>query len=50
MKWQPGQRERTERLYLGLSRPYFGADLVVCRAARCRRARSMLSRRSSVCR
>jgi apolipoprotein N-acyltransferase len=29
MKWQPGQRERTERLYLGLSRPYFGADLVV---------------------
>jgi apolipoprotein N-acyltransferase len=29
MKWQPGQRERTERLYLDLSRPHFGADLVV---------------------
>ncbi len=29
MKWEAGQRERTERLYLGLSRPYFGADLVV---------------------
>ncbi len=29
MKWQPGQRERTQRLYLALSRPYLGADLVV---------------------
>jgi apolipoprotein N-acyltransferase len=29
MKWEPGQRERTERLYVGLSRPHFGADLVV---------------------
>jgi apolipoprotein N-acyltransferase len=29
MKWESGQRERTERLYLGLSRPHFGADLVV---------------------
>jgi apolipoprotein N-acyltransferase len=29
IKWEPGQRERTERLYLGLSRPHFGADLVV---------------------
>jgi apolipoprotein N-acyltransferase len=29
MKWEPGQRERTERLYLGLSRPHFGVDLVV---------------------
>jgi apolipoprotein N-acyltransferase len=29
LKWQPGQRERTERLYLDLTRPHFGADLVV---------------------
>ena len=29
MKWEAGQRERTERLYLGLSRPHFGVDLVV---------------------
>ena len=29
MKWAAGQRERTERLYLGLSRPHFGVDLVV---------------------
>jgi apolipoprotein N-acyltransferase len=29
MKWESGQRERTERLYLGLSRPHFGVDLVV---------------------
>jgi apolipoprotein N-acyltransferase len=29
MKWEPGQRERTERLYLELSRPHFGVDLVV---------------------
>jgi apolipoprotein N-acyltransferase len=29
MKWQPGQRERTERLYLDLSRPHLGVDLLV---------------------
>ncbi len=29
MKWIPGQRERTEQLYLGLTLPYLGADLVV---------------------
>jgi len=29
MKWQAGERERTEALYLGLTRPYFGADIVV---------------------
>ena len=29
MKWEAGQRERTQRLYLGLTRPHFGADLVV---------------------
>ena len=29
MKWQAGQRERTERLYRGLTRPYLGVDLVV---------------------
>jgi apolipoprotein N-acyltransferase len=29
MKWVEGQRERTMQLYLGLSRPYFGADVVV---------------------
>jgi apolipoprotein N-acyltransferase len=29
MKWEPGQRERTERLYLGLTRPHFGADIIV---------------------
>jgi apolipoprotein N-acyltransferase len=29
MKWETGQRERTERLYLGLSRPHFGVDLVI---------------------
>ncbi len=29
LKWEAGQRERTQRLYLGLSQPHFGVDLVV---------------------
>jgi apolipoprotein N-acyltransferase len=29
MKWQPGELERTEALYLDLTRPHFGADIVV---------------------
>jgi apolipoprotein N-acyltransferase len=29
LKWQEGTLERTEDLYLSLSRPYFGADIVV---------------------
>jgi apolipoprotein N-acyltransferase len=29
LKWQPGTLERTEDLYLSLTRPYFGADIVV---------------------
>jgi apolipoprotein N-acyltransferase len=29
MKWEAGQRERTLELYLELSRPYLGADIVV---------------------
>jgi apolipoprotein N-acyltransferase len=29
LKWQPGILERTEDLYLSLTRPYFGADIVV---------------------
>jgi apolipoprotein N-acyltransferase len=29
MKWEPGQRERTLELYLELTRPHFGVDIVV---------------------
>jgi apolipoprotein N-acyltransferase len=29
MKWEPGQRERTMRLYLDLTLPYLGADIIV---------------------
>jgi len=29
MKWEAGQRERTLQLYLDLTRPYFGADIIV---------------------
>jgi apolipoprotein N-acyltransferase len=29
MKWVPGQRERTMRLYVDLAVPHFGADIVV---------------------
>ena len=29
MKWQAGQRERTMQLYLTLTRPHFGADIIV---------------------
>ena len=29
LKWQPGQRERTMRLYAGLTAPHLGADLIV---------------------
>jgi apolipoprotein N-acyltransferase len=29
LKWEAGQRERTMQLYLALSQPYFGADIIV---------------------
>jgi len=29
MKWQPGQREQTLQLYLELTRPHLGADIIV---------------------
>jgi apolipoprotein N-acyltransferase len=29
MKCEPGELERTEALYLDLTRPHFGADIVV---------------------
>ncbi len=29
MKWEPGQLERTQRLYLELTRPHLGADIIV---------------------
>ncbi|MCE3284645.1 MAG: acyltransferase [Steroidobacteraceae bacterium] len=29
LKWQPGQRERTMRLYVDLTAPHLGADIVV---------------------
>jgi len=46
MKWAPGQRERTMQLYVDLTVPHLGADIIVCRNPRCPRSRKTSDRSS----